>query len=99
MLAALEHVPRSERKARFYCVLALVTHALDPLPRLFQGEWSGSILEAPQGGQGFGYDPIFWVEAYQCSAAELPLAIKNQLSHRAQALAQLIHYFKKVYPQ
>lgn len=75
--------------ARFVCVLALVRHADDPLPLLCQAEWEGEILDAPRGGQGFGYDPLFWVPAEGKSSAELPRERKNALSHRGQALQQL----------
>jgi XTP/dITP diphosphohydrolase len=52
--------------------------------------WQGRILEAPRGAGGFGYDPVFWVPGEDCSAAELPAAAKNRLSHRGQALRALV---------
>ena len=78
------------RTARFHCVLAFVRHALDPTPIIIQGTWEGSLLTEPRGEQGFGYDPIFWVEDHQCSAAELIKAQKNALSHRGQAVRQFV---------
>jgi XTP/dITP diphosphohydrolase len=48
------------------------------------------VLDRPQGEHGFGYDPHFWVPTHQCSAAQLPKAVKNQISHRAQATAALL---------
>ncbi len=60
-----------------------------PQPLICQGEWAGEILEAPQGDQGFGYDPLFFVPSDGQSSAELPRARKNALSHRGQALQQL----------
>ena len=89
LLNALKDVPDAERGAQFVCALALVRHADDPLPILCEGLWPGSILHAPRGEQGFGYDPLFWVAERQCSSAELPAAEKNQLSHRARAMALL----------
>lgn len=89
VLHELHGVPDSERTARFVCVLALLRHANDPRPLICQGVWEGRILTAPQGDGGFGYDPIFYVPDHQCSAAELPKALKNQLSHRGQATQQL----------
>ena len=74
----------------FVCVLALVEHADDPLPQIFQGIWQGEILEAARGENGFGYDPIFNVPDLDCTAAELDPATKNSLSHRGKALAQLV---------
>lgn len=75
--------------ARFVCVLVLMRHADDPLPLICQGEWAGEILAAPQGAQGFGYDPLFLVPAQGVSSAELPRELKNRLSHRGQALLTL----------
>ncbi|MBN2887224.1 MAG: RdgB/HAM1 family non-canonical purine NTP pyrophosphatase [Chromatiaceae bacterium] len=88
LLAALDGVPEAERSARFQCLLVYLRHADDPTPMICQGTWEGRILEAPRGTQGFGYDPVFFVPNQGCSAAELDPAIKNQLSHRGQALRQ-----------
>lgn len=89
LLAALRGVPAHRRAARYVCVLAFVRHPDDPVPVLAQGAWHGHILEAPRGANGFGYDPLFWVAAHDRSAAELPPALKNRLSHRARAAAAL----------
>ena len=89
LLAALQGVPDAERGAQFVCALALVRHAEDPLPILCEGLWHGSILHAPRGEHGFGYDPLFWVPECDCASAELPAAEKNRLSHRARAMALL----------
>lgn len=78
------------RIARFHCVLVYMRHENDPTPLICHGVWEGSILHEPQGEQGFGYDPLFWVEAHQKSSAELPRDIKNQLSHRGKALEKLV---------
>jgi len=82
-------VPEAERTARFQCVMVYMRHAADPTPLICQGTWEGRILFAPQGENGFGYDPIFYVPAQGHSAAELESAVKNGLSHRGQALRQL----------
>lgn len=76
-------------QGQFVCVLALVRHAQDPLPLICQGIWCGEILAQPQGDQGFGYDPLFWVPDHGCSSAELPRDVKNRISHRARAMQQL----------
>lgn len=89
LLEALKGVPTEQRTAQFVCVLALVRHADDPLPILCEGLWHGRILEAVSGAHGFGYDPLFWVPERGCSSAELDPAQKNQLSHRARAMALL----------
>ena len=65
-------------------------HAKDPMPIIGQGVWKGSILKKPVGTYGLGYDPIFYVPTHRASAAELEPSIKNKLSHRYQALMQLI---------
>jgi len=70
----------------FVCVLALVTHAEDPLPQIFQGIWKGEILEAARGENGFGYDPLFWVAERNCSSAELSKEQKSKISHRGKAM-------------
>ena len=89
LLDVLKAVPDSERGAQFVCALALVRHAADPLPILCEGLWHRRILHEARGAQGFGYDPLFWVAERNCSSAELPAAEKNQLSHRARAMALL----------
>ncbi len=89
LLEVLQGVPDVQRSAQFVCCLALVRHAEDPLPIICEGLWYGHILHAARGEQGFGYDPLFWVEERQCSSAELSPAEKNQLSHRARAMALL----------
>ena len=89
LLEALRDVPDAQRSARFYCVLALLRHANDPQPLIAEGVWEGRILHARQGQGGFGYDPVFLDLARGQSAAELPAALKNRISHRGQALATL----------
>ena len=90
LLGMLKDVPEEERSARFQCVLVYLRHALDPTPLICQGTWEGRILTAPRGTSGFGYDPVFFVPTHACSAAELPAETKNALSHRGQALRQLL---------
>jgi XTP/dITP diphosphohydrolase len=89
LLHALDSVPESERDARFQCVLVYLRHAADPTPLICQGTWEGRILRAPRGANGFGYDPVFFVPTHGCSAAELDSTVKNDLSHRGQALRRL----------
>jgi len=90
LLAMLKDVPEEKRGAHFQCVLVYLRHALDPTPLICQGAWEGRILTAPRGTSGFGYDPVFFVPSHACSAAELPAETKNVLSHRGQALRQLL---------
>jgi XTP/dITP diphosphohydrolase len=89
LLHALASVPEAQRGARFQCVLVYLSHASDPTPLICQGTWEGRILESPQGENGFGYDPVFYVPPHGCSAAELDPEVKNALSHRGQALRRL----------
>lgn len=89
LLHDLQDVPQAQRSARFICALVFMQHAQDPTPIICQGEWEGSILEAPRGQGGFGYDPVFYVPERNCSAAQLSAEDKYMLSHRGKALAQL----------
>lgn len=90
VLENLKGIPEAQRTARFQCVLVYMRHAEDPTPQVFQGAWEGVILTEPSGTEGFGYDPIFYVPSEQCSAAELSRERKNNLSHRGQAIQQLL---------
>ncbi|NOX91617.1 MAG: RdgB/HAM1 family non-canonical purine NTP pyrophosphatase [Gammaproteobacteria bacterium] len=90
LLVELKTVPEEQRTARFQCLMVFMTHAEDPAPVICQGSWEGRILFAPQGENGFGYDPVFWVSGEQCSSAELSSGVKNRLSHRGQALQKLL---------
>ncbi len=94
LLTELTHVPESQRSARFQCVLVYMRHAQDPMPLICQGTWEGFILFAPQGENGFGYDPLFYVPTHACASAELDPAEKNRISHRAKALQKLITKLK-----
>lgn len=77
-------------KGYFVCVLALVRHAEDPLPIIAQGLWQGEILPQPQGENGFGYDPLFWVPELQLTAAAMSPEQKNEISHRGLAINSLL---------
>ena len=90
LLAELGDLPDAQRTARFQCVMVYLRHAHDPAPLICQGTWEGRVLFAPRGGNGFGYDPVFYVPTHDCSSAELAPELKNRLSHRGQALRKLI---------
>jgi len=81
---------QADRRAHFVCTLVLVRAADDPQPIIAEGEWHGEILESSRGADGFGYDPLFYVPTHGQTAAELDADLKNQLSHRGQAMQQLI---------
>lgn len=89
LLKNMSHLTGEQRRAFFYCALAVVRQADDPAPLIATGMWAGQIAEEAHGLNGFGYDPIFYIKEYQCSAAEMSATIKNNLSHRAQALNHL----------
>lgn len=90
LLTLLEGVPDQQRSARFQCLLVFMRHHQDPTPIICQGSWEGRIATAPAGDGGFGYDPVFFVPDRNTTAAQLPKEVKNALSHRAQAMAQLL---------
>lgn len=81
--------------ARFHCVIAYLRSTDDPEPLLAQGVWEGYIVEQPAGNNGFGYDPVFHVPAHGCTSAQLPPDVKNTISHRGQALRNLVTLMKE----
>ncbi|WED43347.1 RdgB/HAM1 family non-canonical purine NTP pyrophosphatase [Legionella cardiaca] len=91
LLAKLSQTPVEQRHAYFYCAIAVVAYPNDPTPLLATGKFSGKITLVKAGDGGFGYDPVFFIDELQCTAAQLPAKIKNTISHRAQALNQLRH--------
>ena len=92
LIELLKHEPN--RKAHYYCVIILVRYPHDPQPIIAEGAWHGEIIDTPRGSGGFGYDPYFLVPALGKTGAELPLDVKNGLSHRGQALAALVEKLK-----
>lgn len=84
-----------DRAARFVCVMVFLKHAEDPTPIIAQGIWDGVAMIEPCGENGFGYDPIFYVPTHDCMSAELAPDVKNQISHRGQALRLLIEQLNK----
>ena len=98
LLDALKDTPKSKRTARYQCVIVFMRHSIDPTPLICQASWEGTILTAPRGDGGFGYDPIFWVEEHQCTAAELTPEQKHAISHRGKAIRQFIDQFQRLNP-
>lgn len=100
LLEKLEGKTGAERSAYFFCALVLVESAGDPAPLIATGHWHGKILDEPRGDGGFGYDPVFGVvspsgQGLQCSAAELTPLEKSRLSHRGQALRDLVRQLRE----
>jgi XTP/dITP diphosphohydrolase len=89
LLAAMREIPDGQRSARFYAVIVLLRHPEDPQPLIAEGAWEGRIARELRGDGGFGYNPLFLDPDHGLTAAEMDAALKNRLSHRARALAQL----------
>jgi XTP/dITP diphosphohydrolase len=88
----------AQRRAFFHCAIVMLSAPEDPVPLVASASWWGSILEAPRGTGGFGYDPLFFVADEGCTSAELGAARKNELSHRGQALQALLRQLKQHAP-
>ena len=96
LLLGLSTTKTDNRQACFRCEVVFVRHELDASPVICSGTWAGRIAETPRGENGFGYDPVFLVGNGQKSAAELSAEEKNRISHRGQALAQLVARLKEL---
>jgi XTP/dITP diphosphohydrolase len=83
----------ADRKARFRTVISLI---LDGKEHRFEGVCEGVITEATSGSEGFGYDPLFKPEGYASSFAEMEPEEKNQISHRAKAVHELVQFLSKM---
>ncbi len=92
LLQLLRDVPAHARRARYRAVLAVASP--NGQVRTFEGLCEGVILHAPRGSHGFGYDPIFQVPQFDKSMAQLPVAVKNRISHRARAFAAAKPYLR-----
>ena len=95
LLARLRGVPGEKRSARFRCVIAIATP--DGKVELCSGECQGFITLEPRGEEGFGYDPVFYLPELGKTMAELPLEVKNKISHRGQAARQAIQLLRSKY--
>jgi XTP/dITP diphosphohydrolase len=94
LVEKLRDVPEAQRTARYRAVIVYMAHAADPSPIICEGSWEGLIQLEPRGDNGFGYDHYFEVPTHGCRSAELDPAVKNELSHRGQALRQLVERLK-----
>ena len=83
--AGLEHPA-----ARYQCVIVFMQHGSDATPVIAHGTWHGHLVTEPRGSNGFGYDPIFFVPTHGCTSAELEPGEKNRISHRGQAMQDLL---------
>ena len=96
LIEQVKKIPEEKRQARFVCLMVFLRHPDDPVPIISEGIWNGIAVTAPQGENGFGYDPVFYVPTHKCTSAELPPEIKNSISHRALALRALISQIEKI---
>lgn len=96
LLSSLKDTDEDNRTARYQCLLVYMQHENDPTPLITQASWEGRILTEAVGNGGFGYDPIFWVEGAQCSAAELTAEQKHAVSHRGKAIRLFAEQFSKL---
>jgi len=88
LIAALQG--KVDRGAHYVCALVMVNSANDPEPLIVQTRWYGQIIDEAKGDYGFGYDPYFFLPDLGKTVAELAPSEKNQISHRGQALRELI---------
>jgi XTP/dITP diphosphohydrolase len=92
-----EMAGQADRRARFRCTMVLARDGVEQAN--FTGTVEGTIIDAPKGGGGFGYDPLFIPEGYDQTFAELGDEVKNSLSHRGRALREVLEYFNISYPK
>ena len=88
---------QADRRARFVCALVAVRSADDPEPLVAMGRWQGTLLHAPRGEGGFGYDPLLFIAELDRSVAELGVTLKNAHSHRAIASTQMLALMREVW--
>lgn len=94
LLQEMQHVPNEKRTARFRCALAFARPGAETL--IAHGKCEGAILRAPAGHNGFGYDPVFFLPDRLCTMAQLDASVKNQISHRANALHNLLESIRGI---
>lgn len=97
LLSEMEEIPQEKRHAYFQCVLVFMVNAKDPSPIIAEGRWHGIVTHQKKGENGFGYDPVVYLPAFNCTVAELKSDLKNTLSHRAQAMRILLENIKGNY--
>ena len=88
LLLNMKH--QNNRQAYFCCAMVFVNDAEDLNPIIVERRWKGELLREPIGTNGFGYDPIFYLQDYSCSSAQLKPDVKNKISHRGLALNDLL---------
>ncbi|EGV36296.1 RdgB/HAM1 family non-canonical purine NTP pyrophosphatase [Neisseria weaveri] len=94
-----ELADKSNKRCYYVCILVLVRHEHDPQPIIAEGIWHGTWQAQPSGGNGFGYDPHFYLADQGCTAAELDPETKNRLSHRGLALQELMKKIRQSFSE
>jgi XTP/dITP diphosphohydrolase len=92
LLEEMNDIPDSQRTAKFVCSIVLAWPNGENMK--FQGVCAGQIIHEPRGSEGFGYDPVFLYEPYGLTFAEMDRNSKNKVSHRGQALRELVSYLE-----
>jgi XTP/dITP diphosphohydrolase len=86
----MKNLSGKDRKASFWCAIVLARYPDDPTPLIIQRSWEGIIALKVRGKNGFGYDPVFYLSELRRTSAELLPKEKNLISHRGQALRELL---------
>lgn len=94
LMKLTQDAPEAQRTARYQCVIVFMRHAEDPTPIICQAHWQGRLLDHKVGDGGFGYDPIFFCEQQNKTAAQMTPEEKAKISHRGLALANFQQQFK-----
>jgi XTP/dITP diphosphohydrolase len=97
LLKEMAHLDKKHCAAYFHCCIVYLAHSSDPTPIICEGQWHGTITHEQRGHEGFGYDPIFYLEKLTKTASELSLEVKNKHSHRSAALQVLKRKLMAIY--
>ena len=94
LLHNMAEVPREKRTARFRCVIAICSR--EGREASVVGSVAGMIQYQPEGNEGFGYDPVFYLPSYAQTMSQIPLAAKNRISHRSDATGKAVEALNKL---
>jgi XTP/dITP diphosphohydrolase len=97
LLKEMKGLAGAGRAAYFHCAMVFIRASDDPVPMVASASWHGEIATSQSGNGGFGYDPLFWLPAHQCTSAQMSSEEKNRISHRGQASRKLMAMLEKLY--